>query len=103
MLKIKSTLQWWRLNKMFQTDDKLAYFGLKPNSYKQNNLTTYTNYLPANFPTNDLSIGSTETKYIKLNTKTPNFFCCFNENLTTFLYTLTGAARKQKEKKSFLF
>ena len=48
----------------------------------------------------DLSIGSTETKYIKLNTKTQNIFCCLNENLTTFLYTLT---RKQKEKKSFLF
>ena len=38
----------------------------------------------------DLSIGSTETKYIKLNTKTQNIFCCVNENLTTFLYTLTG-------------
>ena len=51
----------------------------------------------------DLSIGSTETKYIKLNTKTQNIFCCLNENLTTFLYTLTGGTRKQKEKKSFLF
>ena len=39
--------------------------------------------------TNDLSIGSTETKYIKLNTKTQNIFCCVNENLTAFLYTLT--------------
>ena len=47
----------------------------------------------------DLSIGSTETKYIKLNTKTQNIFCCVNENLTTFLYTLTGATRKKKEKK----
>ena len=33
---------------------------------------------------NDLSIGSTETKYIKLNTKTQNIFCCVNENLMTF-------------------
>ena len=52
----------------------------------------------------DLSIGSTETKYIKLNTKTQNIFCCVNENLTTSLYTLIGATRKQKEKKKgFLF
>ena len=33
---------------------------------------------------NDLSIGSTETKYIKLNTKAQNIFCYVNENLTTF-------------------
>ena len=33
---------------------------------------------------------------LKLNTKTQNIFCRLNENLTTFLYTLT---RKQKEKK----
>ena len=37
--------------------------------------------------------------YINPNTKTQNIFCRLNENLTTFLYTLT---RKQKEK-SFLF
>ena len=47
----------------------------------------------------DLSIGSTETKYIKLNTKTQNIFCCLNETLKTFLYTLTRGTRKQKEKK----
>ena len=51
----------------------------------------------------DLSIASTKTKYIKLNTKTQNIFCRLNENLTTFLYTLTGATKKQKVKKSFLF
>ena len=51
----------------------------------------------------DLSIGYTETKYIKLNTKTQNIFCFVNENLTTFLYTLTGGTRKQKEKKKFSF
>ena len=39
--------------------------------------------------------------YIKLNTKTQNIFCCLNENLTTFLCTLTGGTRKQKEKKKF--
>ena len=50
-----------------------------------------------------LSIGSTETNYIKLNTKTQNIFYCVNENLTTFLYTLTGGTRKQKEKKKFSF
>ena len=36
----------------------------------------------------DLSIGSTETKFTKLNTKTQNIFCCLNEHLTTLLYTL---------------
>ena len=51
----------------------------------------------------DQSIASTKTKYLKLNTKTQNIFCRLNENLTTFLYTLTGATRKQKEKKNFLF
>ena len=40
-------------------------------------------------------------KYIKLNTKPQNIFCRLNENLMTFLYTLTGATRKQKEKKKF--
>ena len=44
----------------------------------------------------DLFMGSTETKYIKLNTKTQNIFCLVNENLTTFLYTLKGGTRKQK-------
>ena len=44
--------------------------------------------------TYDLSIGFTETKYIKLNTKTQNIFCYVNENLTTFLYTLTGGDKK---------
>ena len=47
----------------------------------------------------NLSIASTKTKYIKLNTKTQNIFCRLNENLTTSLYTLTGWTRKQKEKK----
>ena len=50
----------------------------------------------------DLFIGSTETKYIELNTKTQNIFCCVNENLMTFLYTLTGGTRKQKENFFFL-
>ena len=50
---------------------------------------------------NDLSIALTKTKYIKLNTKTQNIFCHLKENLTTLLYTLTGAIRKQKEKKVF--
>ena len=50
----------------------------------------------------DLSIALTKTKYIKLNTKTQNIFCRLNENLTTFLYTLTGGTRKQKEKKNSL-
>ena len=41
---------------------------------------------------------------LKPNTKTQNIFCRLKVNLTTFLYTLIGATRKQKErKKSFLF
>ena len=53
--------------------------------------------------TYDQSNGSTKTKYIKLNTKTQIFFCYLNENLMTFLYTLIGATRKQKEKKKVFF
>ena len=49
----------------------------------------------------DLSIALTKTKYIKLSTKTQSIFGRLNENLTTFLYTLTEATRKQKEKKKF--
>ena len=51
----------------------------------------------------DLSVASTKTKYIKLKTKAQNIFCSLNENLTTFSYTLTGATRKQKDKKGFSF
>ena len=40
---------------------------------------------------------------MKLNTKTQNIFCCVNENLMTFLCTLTGGTNKQKEKKKFSF
>ena len=38
---------------------------------------------------------------LKLNTKTQKKICRLNENLTTFIYTLTGATSKQKEKKKF--
>ena len=47
----------------------------------------------------DLAIGSTETKYIKLNTKTQNIFCFVNDNLTIFLYTLTGGQENRRRKK----
>jgi hypothetical protein len=42
---------------------------------------------------------------MKLKTKTQNIFCCLNENLTTFLYTLIGAKDKKTkgEKKVFSF
>ena len=50
---------------------------------------------------NDLFIGSTEIKYIKLNTKTQNIFYCLNENLTTFLYTLIGGDKKTEGEKKF--
>ena len=39
----------------------------------------------------------------KTYTKTQNIFCCVNENLMTFSYTLTGGTKKQMEKKSSLF
>jgi hypothetical protein len=52
---------------------------------------------------NNLSIGSTETKYIKLSTKTQNIFCCVNENLTTFLCTLTGGDKKTEGEKKIFF
>ena len=45
----------------------------------------------------DLSIGSTETKYIKLNTKTQNIVCCVNENLY-FVYTLWQGGQKNIKK-----
>ena len=45
-----------------------------------------------------LFIESTETKYIKLNTKTQNIFCLLNENL----HNLTTGTRKQKAKKKKL-
>ena len=50
------------------------------------------------FVPNDLVITSTKTKFIIPNTKTQNIFCRLNENLMSFLYTLTGVTRKQKEK-----
>ena len=56
------------------------------------------NYVPC-----DLSIGSTETKYIKLNTKTQNIFCCVNENLTTFYTLWQGDKKTEGEKKVFFF
>ena len=45
----------------------------------------------------------TETKYIKLNTKTQNIFCCVNENLMTFLLTFDRGDKKTEGEKSFLF
>ena len=33
---------------------------------------------------------------MKLKTKTQNIFCCLNENLTTFLYTLTACQPDKK-------
>ena len=52
------------------------------------------------FRSNDLSIGSTETKYIQLNTKTKNIFYCVNENLTTILY---NRGNKKTEGDFFFF
>ena len=47
----------------------------------------------------DLSIASTKTKYIKINTKTQNIFCCLDEKFTTFLYTDRGDKKTKEEKK----
>ena len=51
----------------------------------------------------DLSIGSTETKYIKLKSKTQNIFCCVNENLTPFFIHFDRGDKKTEGEKSFLF
>ena len=45
----------------------------------------------------------TETKHIKLNTKTQNIFYCINENLPTFLYPLTGVHENRRRKKVYFF
>ena len=52
----------------------------------------------------DLSIWSTETKYIKLNTKTQNIFCYVNKKLTTFfIHFDRGDKKTEGEKKIFFF
>ena len=56
----------------------------------------FLNYLL--FKTCDLSIASTKTKQIKIKNKTQNIFCCLDENLTTFLYTLTLCHLDKKTK-----
>ena len=39
-----------------------------------------------------------------LNTKIQNVFCCVNENLTTFLYTLNrGGQENRRRKKKVIF
>ena len=48
----------------------------------------------------DLSITSTKTKYIKLNTKTQNIFCCLND---FFIHFDRGHKKKKGEKKVFSF
>ena len=45
---------------------------------------------------NDLSIASTKTKYIKLNTKTHNIFCRLNES---FIHFDRGDKKTKGEKK----
>ena len=51
----------------------------------------------------DQSIRSTETKYIKLNTKTPNIFCHLNEFDDFFIHFDRGDKKTEGEKKfSFL-
>ena len=72
------------LNK-YNLSKKFSLFLTKPNfceRYKKN-----------------LNLVLIELDLLKPNTKTQNIFCCENENLTTFLYTLTGGTRKQEEKK----
>ena len=52
---------------------------------------------------NYLSIASTKTKYIKLNTKIQNIFCCLNENLMTFLYSLNRWGQENRRRGIFFF
>ena len=49
----------------------------------------------------ELCILLTSSKNQIYEFRIPNIFLCLNENLTTFIYTLTGATRKQKEIKKF--
>ena len=51
----------------------------------------------------DIFVGSAKYQIGILNTKTQNIFCCVNENLTTFLYTLNRGDKKTEGEKSFLF
>ena len=51
----------------------------------------------------DLSIGSTETKYIKLNIKTQNIFCRLDENVMTVFYTLCQGGQENRRKKIVFF
>ena len=87
----------WALRHRYAWKELLMFFWNKELSSWQNLGIFNTTWM--NLDSIDLSIGSTETKYIKLNIKTQNIFCRLNENLTTFSYTLTGWTRKQKEKK----
>ena len=52
---------------------------------------------------NDLSVGYAEKRYIKLNTKTQNIFCCVNENLMTFYTLWQGGQENRRRKKKFPF
>jgi hypothetical protein len=52
---------------------------------------------------NYLSIASTKTKYIKLNTKTQNIFRFVNENLTTFFIHSDRGDKKTEGEKKFSF
>ena len=62
------------------------------------------NYVSSNFYISMIyPLDLLKTKYIKLNTKTQNIFCCVDENLTTFLYTLTGGDKKTIGKKKVFF
>ena len=48
---------------------------------------------------NDLFIGSTEIKYIKLNTKSQNIFCSVDKNF--FIHFDRGDKKTEGKKKSF--
>ena len=89
---------WWDLSKHFRGKPRLHRS--KKSYYYRRSLVLWKGSCTskAHKPvTYDLSIASTKTKYIKLNAKTQNICRRLNKNLTTFLYTLTGGTRKQKE------
>ena len=61
------------------------------------------NFLSIIIHTYDLSIASTKTKYIKLNTKTQNISFLFKWKFDDFFIHFDRGDKKKKEKKSFLF
>ena len=63
----------------------------------RSNIVEHSCLLPENFTGTYILFTSSKNQIYEF--RIPNIFCCLNENLKTFLYTLTGSTRRQKEKK----